>query len=220
MGLLDYDEHIARIKAVNPDVVLTTLIGTHSITFNRAFAEVGLASKMLRFCGAMDETVLLGLGADDTENLHCSSGYFTDFASRDNDAFRSRYEATFGPCAPPMGDPGIRWGPGVQVRRSGRNWPFVRLHIGQRARRRRDYGSPEGWRERLVSLCAERSCWSTTRPTRPKSRSASRLGTFDVRRRGDAGAGCGGGGVGVVPPQTRAKRRRDRIGVWRRAARW
>jgi ABC-type branched-subunit amino acid transport system substrate-binding protein len=103
MGLHDHDEHIARIKAANPDVVLITLIGTNSITFNRAFAEAGLSGKMLRFCGAMDETVLLGIGADNTDNLYCSSGYFTDFASRDNDAFRARYEAEFGRCAPQVG---------------------------------------------------------------------------------------------------------------------
>src|SRR5258708_31993340 len=78
MGLHDHDEHIARIKAANPDVVLITLIGTNSITFNRAFAEAGLAGKILRFCGAMDETVLLGIGADNTENLYCSSGDFMD----------------------------------------------------------------------------------------------------------------------------------------------
>ena len=33
---------------------------------------------MLRLAGAMDETVLLGIGADNTENLFCASGYFID----------------------------------------------------------------------------------------------------------------------------------------------
>ena len=51
---------------------------------------------MLRLAGAMDETVLLGIGADNTENLFCASGYFIDMASRENDAFRSQYEASFG----------------------------------------------------------------------------------------------------------------------------
>ena len=67
-----------RIRAARPDVVLITLIGADSVVFNRAFAEQGLGSQMLRLAGAMDETVLLGIGADNTENLFCASGYFID----------------------------------------------------------------------------------------------------------------------------------------------
>jgi urea transport system substrate-binding protein len=94
---------IERIRAARPDVVLITLIGADSVVFNRAFAEQGLGSQMLRLAGAMDETVLLGIGADNTENLFCASGYFIDMASPDNDAFRSQYEASFGRHAPPLG---------------------------------------------------------------------------------------------------------------------
>ncbi len=103
MGQHDHEAHLARIKAAKPDVVAISLIGTDSVSFNRAFAEHGLSARILRFCGAMDETVLLGIGADGTENLYCSSGYFAEFASRDNDAFRARYQAAFGRCAPPVG---------------------------------------------------------------------------------------------------------------------
>ncbi len=103
LGMHDHDEQIARIKAARPDVVLISLIGTNSITFNRAFAEAGLAGKMLRFCGAMDETVLLGIGADNTENLYCSSGYVADVASHEGDMFRANYQAKFGRYSPPVG---------------------------------------------------------------------------------------------------------------------
>jgi urea transport system substrate-binding protein len=51
----------------------------------------------------MDETVLLGIGADNTENLFCASGYFIGIGSRANDDFLSQYHATFGPTAPPIG---------------------------------------------------------------------------------------------------------------------
>jgi ABC-type branched-subunit amino acid transport system substrate-binding protein len=106
MGEHDHSAQIARIRAAKPDVVLISLIGTDSIVFNRAFAEQGLASKMLRLAGAMDETVLLGIGADNTENLFCASGYFVDMASRENDAFRCQYQASFGRYAPPLGSVG------------------------------------------------------------------------------------------------------------------
>jgi len=106
IGEHDHSAQLARIRAAKPDVVLISLIGTDSIVFNRAFAEQGLASKMLRLAGAMDETVLLGIGADNTENLFCASGYFVDLASRENDVFRSQYQASFGRYAPPLGSVG------------------------------------------------------------------------------------------------------------------
>jgi len=106
LGEPDHSAQIARIRAARPDVVLISLIGHDSIAFNRSFADQGLASKMLRLASAMDETVLLGIGAANTENLFCASGYFFDLASRANDGFRSRYQAAFGRYAPPAGSVG------------------------------------------------------------------------------------------------------------------
>jgi urea transport system substrate-binding protein len=103
MGEHDHSAQLARIQAAKPDVVLISLIGMDSIVFNRAFAEQGLASSMLRLAGAFDETVLLGIGADNTENLFCASGYFVGTASRENDVFLSQYQASFGRNAPPIG---------------------------------------------------------------------------------------------------------------------
>jgi ABC-type branched-subunit amino acid transport system substrate-binding protein len=103
VGEHDHAAHLARIRAVKPDVVLITLIGTDSMLFNRSFGEHGLSSRMLRLAGAMDETVLLGIGANNSENLFCASGYFVDRDSRPNDVFRAQYEAAFGRCAPPPG---------------------------------------------------------------------------------------------------------------------
>ncbi len=106
IGEHDHSRQLARIRAAKPDVVLITLIGADSIVFNRAFAEQGLGSRMLRLAGAMDETVLLGIGADNTEGLYCASGYFIDMATRANDIFRDQYQASFGRHAPPPGSIG------------------------------------------------------------------------------------------------------------------
>jgi len=103
IGQHNHSGQLARIRAAKPDVVLITLIGGDSIVFNRAFAEQGLASRMLRLAGAMDETVLLGIGADNTEGLFCASGYFIDMATHENDVFRGQYETLFGRHAPPPG---------------------------------------------------------------------------------------------------------------------
>jgi urea transport system substrate-binding protein len=106
LGEDDHEPHLARIRAAKPDVVLISLIGTDSVTFNRAFGDCGLAATTLRLAGAMDETVLLGIGADNSENLFCASGYFPNMGSRANDDFQSRYRAMFGPNAPPVGSLG------------------------------------------------------------------------------------------------------------------
>jgi ABC-type branched-subunit amino acid transport system substrate-binding protein len=106
LGEDNHEAHLERIRAAKPDVVLISLIGTDSITFNRAFGECGLGATTLRFAGAMDETVLLGIGADNTENLFCSSGYFSCVGSRANDEFLGQYRAMFGAHAPPIGSVG------------------------------------------------------------------------------------------------------------------
>jgi ABC-type branched-subunit amino acid transport system substrate-binding protein len=106
VGEDNHEAHLARIRAAKPDVVLISLIGTDSITFNRAFADCGLSNTTLRLAGAMDETVLLGIGAENTENLFCASGYFNCVSSRANDEFLSRYRAMFGAHAPPVGSVG------------------------------------------------------------------------------------------------------------------
>jgi urea transport system substrate-binding protein len=106
LGEDDHEAHLARISIAKPDVVLISLIGTDSITFNRAFGEAGLGATTLRLAGAMDEVVLLGIGADNTENLFCASGYFNCVGSKANHAFMDRYAAMFGANAPPVGSIG------------------------------------------------------------------------------------------------------------------
>lgn len=106
LGEDNHEAHLARIRAARPDVVLISLIGTDSITFNRAFGECGLGATTLRLAGAMDETVLLGVGAENSENLFCASGYFPGVGSRTADDFQIRCRAMFGPNAPPIGSLG------------------------------------------------------------------------------------------------------------------
>ncbi len=103
VGEDNHEAQLERIRAAKPDVVLISLIGTDSVTFNRAFADAGLAATTLRFAGCFDETALLGIGADKTENLYCASGYFSSVGSREGDDFRDRYRAMFGAFAPPVG---------------------------------------------------------------------------------------------------------------------
>ncbi len=103
LGEDDHTPYLDRIQAARPDVVFISLIGQDGILFNRAFAEHGLAARMLRLANCMDETVALGIGADSTENLFAASGYFVNAPTAGNEAFRARYHGAFGRCAPVPG---------------------------------------------------------------------------------------------------------------------
>lgn len=103
LGEQDHGSYLARIEMARPDVVFISLIGQDGILFNRSFAEHGLSARMLRLANCVDETVLLGIGADKTENLYAASGYFVDVANAAGEAFRGAYQRVFGACAPAPG---------------------------------------------------------------------------------------------------------------------
>ncbi|TFF27698.1 amino acid ABC transporter [Jiella endophytica] len=101
-GYDDYDRLFAEIRASRADVVVPYFLGAEAVSFNRSFAEVGLAAKHLRFSSAIDETVIYGIGPDATENLYLSSGYFACLDSRNNRSFLERYHTRFGETPPPV----------------------------------------------------------------------------------------------------------------------
>lgn len=97
----DFDELLAAIRNTSSDVVLPYFLGSDSIHFNRAFSEAGMASRILRFSSAIDETILYGLDENATENLFVSSAYFATMKSHNNGAFLERYHNFYGDNPPP-----------------------------------------------------------------------------------------------------------------------
>ncbi|WP_051460021.1 substrate-binding domain-containing protein [Methylopila sp. 73B] len=98
----NYDDRLmAEIDRTHPDIVMSWLLGHETVVFNRAFAEFGLASRILRFSSAMDETILYGIGEDYTENLFTASSYFATLRTKNNSAFLERYHTCFGETPPP-----------------------------------------------------------------------------------------------------------------------
>lgn len=97
----DHEGVLAEISRSRPDVVAMWLLGHEAVTFNRAFAEAGLAARILRFSTAIDETILYGIGDTCTENLFVASAYFSNLRSRNNDLFLERYHSSFGEMPPP-----------------------------------------------------------------------------------------------------------------------
>ncbi len=91
---------LARIRAARPHAVMVSLVGGDGVAFHRSFAAAGMARDYLRLSNALDENALLGVGADNAENLFAASGYFAALATRENQGFVERYHASFGASAP------------------------------------------------------------------------------------------------------------------------
>jgi ABC-type branched-subunit amino acid transport system substrate-binding protein len=101
-GVEDYSEQIDEIRRLRPDAVLLSLVGQDAVSFNRAFGRCGLSRDVFRLSCAIEENGLLAIGADNTDGLFVSSGYFASLDNDANMAFKERYYNHFGQRAPTL----------------------------------------------------------------------------------------------------------------------
>lgn len=101
-GTTDYSEVLDQIRRLRCDAVMLSLIGQDEVDFNRAFGRAGLSAAALRLSSVIAENELLGIGAENTENLFVTAGYFADLQTDANLAFKERYHALFGRRAPTL----------------------------------------------------------------------------------------------------------------------
>jgi ABC-type branched-subunit amino acid transport system substrate-binding protein len=99
-GCDDFTPYLEQIRKARPDAVLVSMVGNDCIAFNRAFAAFGLAPHMLRLSPASEENTLLGIGAENAENLYFTAGYLAGLRTPENLAFLDRYNSAFGDDAP------------------------------------------------------------------------------------------------------------------------
>jgi ABC-type branched-subunit amino acid transport system substrate-binding protein len=97
-----FEPVLQEIREARPDAVLVSLVGQDSIHFNRAFARAGLADRILRFSCAVEENVLLGIGAANVDGMFAAAGYFSVVGNRSNGSFLERYQQRFGDRAPTL----------------------------------------------------------------------------------------------------------------------
>jgi urea transport system substrate-binding protein len=97
----DFEPVLDAIRKSGCNIVLPHFLGQDAVAFNRAYGEAHLASQAVRLASAVDETVILGLDEDATENLFLASAYFSVVRSRNNGAFLERYHSRFGDRPPP-----------------------------------------------------------------------------------------------------------------------
>ena len=101
-GTTDFSEVLDAVRRCRADAVLVSLVGQDAVFFNRAFGRAGLSRDVLRLSGAIGESELLGIGADNAEDLYVSSGYFATLDTDANLAFKERYSNHFGERAPTL----------------------------------------------------------------------------------------------------------------------
>ncbi len=101
-GTTDFSEVLDQIRSSRADAVLVSLVGQDSVEFNRAFGRAGLSRRVLRLSGAIGENELLGIGAENSDDLFVSSGYFATLDTDENLAFKERYRNHFGERAPTL----------------------------------------------------------------------------------------------------------------------
>lgn len=106
LGTEDYGPALRRIEASGADALLMLLLGDDAARFNRAFTAAGLHQRCVRLSTHMDENLLLATGADATEGLWATSGYFDSLMTPESLAFGHRYTRRFGPEAPVAGSLG------------------------------------------------------------------------------------------------------------------
>lgn len=114
LGSDDFAPALAAIARSGAQAVVVSLIGQDAVHFNRAFAQAGLAARLYRFSTAVEENVIYGIGADNTENMILTSGYFADLRTAANDAFRERYHTIHGDTPPMQNDIGESCYEGLQ----------------------------------------------------------------------------------------------------------
>ena len=141
-GTSDYSEVLEQIRTCSADAVLVSLVGQDAVDFNRAFGRAGLSNSVLRLSCAIGENELLGIGADNADDLYVSSGYFATLDTDANLAFKERYRDHFGERAPTLNTFGQSTYEGVH---------FLAALLGQALR------SPDDWARLGQSPLAYRS---------------------------------------------------------------
>jgi len=100
IGTQDFSAVLDRLQSLQADAVLVSLVGQDAITFNRQFGHAGLSRRAVRLSCAIEENVLMGIGADKTEGLYVAASYFANLQTDANLALQERFSVRHGLRAP------------------------------------------------------------------------------------------------------------------------
>lgn len=97
-----FEEIVTRIKAKNPQFVISTLVGADNINFNRTFVGFGLDKSIVRMASLLEENTLAGIGKENAGQLFGAMSYYASIDTPLNKAFKEAYAAKYGEKAPPL----------------------------------------------------------------------------------------------------------------------
>jgi ABC-type branched-subunit amino acid transport system substrate-binding protein len=102
-GVDDPGPVLDLVRRSRADAVLLSLVGRDLVAFNREFARSGLARRVLRLSGALEENGLYAIGGDRTGELFACMPSFAatdDTADEGQLALQERHARRAGPTAP------------------------------------------------------------------------------------------------------------------------
>lgn len=114
LGGGDHARVLEQLRTGGADALLLSMVGQDAIDFNRAFGRLGLHRRMPRLSCAIEENLLLAIGAEATQDLYVALGYFESLQTEANLAFKERYFARFGQRAPALNSIGQSCYEGLQ----------------------------------------------------------------------------------------------------------
>ena len=90
-----WDRVLGEVVRSGAEGVMSLLVGSDAVRFNRAFGRMGLDATITRFSPFTDETVILASGADATANLFISAGWFAGLGSASAAEFTAGFSRAF-----------------------------------------------------------------------------------------------------------------------------
>lgn len=90
-----WDRVLDEVVRSGTQGVISLLVGSDAVRFNRAFGDRGLDATITRFSPFTDETVILASGAEATENLFISAGWFAGLGSASAAEFTTGFARAF-----------------------------------------------------------------------------------------------------------------------------
>ncbi|MBO9195989.1 substrate-binding domain-containing protein [Rhizobium sp. 16-449-1b] len=103
-----FEDVLGRIKTAKADLVVSTLVGSDNVNFNRTFGGFGLSHDIMRIGYLLEENTLKGIGAENSDNMFSCMSYFADLDTPENLKFKAAYEAKFnGGTAPQLSNIGV-----------------------------------------------------------------------------------------------------------------
>lgn len=102
LGTQNFSPILADLPFHDVDGVIMLLMGQDAVHFNRQFARLGLADKLVRLSPAVEENTLLGGGAGAHENLYAAAAYFDGLDTAASSELARSYYGRYGPLAPAL----------------------------------------------------------------------------------------------------------------------